>query len=41
MSSLLLLIVTGLLRFVTWWYLAGKLTKLQAMVTDLAARLPF
>ena len=25
MSSLVLLLVTGLVRFVTWWYLEGKL----------------
>jgi hypothetical protein len=41
MSSLLMVVVTGLVRFVTWWYLEGKLTKLQALVNDLAARLPF
>jgi hypothetical protein len=41
MSSLLLLIVTGLVRFVTWEYAAGRLTKLQALICDLGARLPF
>ena len=30
MSSLLLTLITGLLRFVTWWYLEGKLPRLQA-----------
>jgi hypothetical protein len=41
MSSLLLLLITGMVRFVTWWYLTGKLTKLDAIISDLAARLPF
>jgi hypothetical protein len=41
MSSLLLVLITGLVRFVTWWYLVGKLTKLEAIISDLAARLPF
>jgi Yip1 domain len=31
MSSLLLLLATGLLRFVTAWYLAGKFTKVHAI----------
>src|ERR1043166_1602938 len=41
MSSLLLLLITGLFRFVTSWYLQGKFTALEASVSDLAARLPF
>jgi hypothetical protein len=40
MSSVLLAIITGLVRFVTWWYLVGKLTKLEAIISDLGARLP-
>ena len=39
MSSLLLALITGLVRFVTWWYLSGKLTKLDAIISDLAPRL--
>ena len=41
MSALLLVLVTGLARFVTAAYLQGKFPKLQAIVSDLAARLPF
>ena len=41
MSALLLVLVTGLVRFVTAAYLQGKFPKLQAIVSDLAARLPF
>lgn len=41
MSSLVLLLITGLVRFVTWWYLTGKLAKLEAVISNLAARLPF
>ena len=41
MSSLLLALVTGLVRFATAAYLSGKFSKLQAIVSDLAARLPF
>jgi hypothetical protein len=40
MSSLLLALVTGLVRFVTWWYLQGKFTTLEAFISQLAARLP-
>ena len=36
-----LLFLTGLVRFVTWWYLSGKFVKLEAVISDLAARLPF
>jgi Yip1 domain len=32
MSSVLLTLVTGLVRFVTWWYLIGKFTKLEQMM---------
>lgn len=41
MSGLLLLLVTGLVRFVTGAFLQGKLPALQAFVSDAAARLPF
>src|SRR5437016_5681569 len=41
MSSLLLLLITGLARFVTIWYLRGKFTTLEASVIALARRLPF
>ena len=41
MSSLLLLLITGLFRFVTSWYLRGKFTTLEASVIALARRLPF
>jgi hypothetical protein len=40
-SSLVMVIITGLVRFVTWWYLAGKLSQLDALVSGIAARLPF
>jgi Yip1 domain len=39
MSSLVLMLSTGMLRFVTWWYLAGKMVKVEAFICDLAARL--
>jgi hypothetical protein len=38
MSSLLVLLVSGLVRFITWWYLAGRLTQLESMISDLAKR---
>jgi hypothetical protein len=41
MSSLLLLLITGLLRFVTIWYLQGRFTTLEASVSELAKRLHF
>ena len=41
MSALLLVLVTGLVRFLTASYVQGKFTKLQVMVSDAAARLPF
>jgi hypothetical protein len=40
MSGLLLTLVTGLVRFVTWWYLQGGFVKLEAIISELAARLP-
>jgi hypothetical protein len=41
MSSLLLFLVTGLVRFMTVWFLQGRFVKLEAMLSGLAARLPF
>ncbi len=41
MSGLLLLLITGMARFVTAWYLEGKFTGLEALISNLAARLPF
>lgn len=40
MSSLLLFFITGLARFMTAWFLAGKLPAIDSIVTSLAARLP-
>jgi uncharacterized membrane protein YecN with MAPEG domain len=40
MSALLLALVSGLVRLVTASYLQGKFTKLQVIISDLAARLP-
>ncbi len=41
MSALLLILVTGLVRFATAAYLQGKFSKLEGLVSDLAGRLPF
>jgi hypothetical protein len=41
MSSLLLLLVTGLERFVTAWYLSGHFVPLENFVSHVAAKLPF
>jgi hypothetical protein len=41
MSSLLLVSISGLVRFATATYLQGKVPALQSFITDLAARLPF
>ena len=41
MSALLLGLVTAIVRFFTIAYLRGEFPKLQAMVSDLAVRLPF
>jgi hypothetical protein len=41
MSSLLLILVTGLLRYVMAAYLQGTFPKLQVIISDVAARLPF
>ena len=41
MGSLLLLLVSGLVRYVTAAYLQGKFEKLQVVISEIAARLPF
>jgi hypothetical protein len=41
MSSLLLVTTTGLERFVTAWYLAGRIPSAENFVSHLAAHLPF
>ena len=41
MGSLLLVLITGIVRFVTAWYLMGKLKKVEELISDWAARLPF
>ena len=41
MSALVLMLVTGLARFVTDAYLRGKFSKLDVIISDVAARLPF
>ncbi len=40
-SVLLTAMVTGLLRFVTGWYIQGRLGKLEALISRVAAHLPF
>jgi hypothetical protein len=41
MGSLLIALIGALVRFVTWWYLIGKLPKVEEIISDIAARLPF
>ena len=41
MSALVLMLVTGLARFMTDAYLRGKFSKLDVIISDVAARLPF
>ncbi len=41
MSAVLLVLITGLARFLTAWYLQGKFAKLDSVISELAARLPF
>ena len=41
MSSLLLMLVTGLERFITAWYLSGHFVPLENFISQLAAKLPF
>lgn len=40
MTSLLLVLISGILRFLTAWYLQGKFTGLESFITRLSARLP-
>jgi hypothetical protein len=40
MSALLVVLITGLLRFLTWWYLTGKIPVVESIISDLGARLP-
>jgi len=41
MSALLLCLITGLVRFLTAWYLQGKFVRLDSIIQDMASRLPF
>ncbi len=41
MTALLVVLVSGLVRFATAAYLQGKFPALQSLISDLAARLPF
>lgn len=40
-SSVLLIFLTGLVRFLTYWYLIGNFAKLDAFISDLVDRVPF
>jgi len=39
-SCVFLVMVSGLARFLTYWYLAGKFGKLDALITNLVANVP-
>jgi hypothetical protein len=39
MSSLMIILITGLARFVTYFYLVGKFTKLDDLVAEICGRL--
>lgn len=41
MTSVLLFMISGLTRFLTAWYLDGKFTKLEPIISGLGAKLPF
>jgi len=41
MTSVLLLMITGIARFITAWYLQGRFEGLKAFISSLAARLHF
>lgn len=41
MSALLLVIITGLARFVTAWYLQGRFKPVEDLISRLGAQLPF
>jgi hypothetical protein len=40
-SCVLLAMVSGFVRFMTYWYLAGKFGKLDAAITSIIAHVPF
>lgn len=40
-SCLVVLLATGLVRFLTAWYLAGRFPAVESWISGLAARLPF
>ena len=41
MNSVLVVLITGLARFVTAWYLAGEFDPVERFISELARRLPF
>ncbi|MSU60201.1 MAG: DUF1282 domain-containing protein [Pedosphaera sp.] len=41
MNSVLVVLITGLARFVTAWYLSGHFKPVEHMISELAKRLPF
>lgn len=41
MNSLLLILITGLTRFVTAWYLSGHFKPVEKVISAIAAKLPF
>ena len=41
MIALVLLALTGLERFITYWYLTGHARPIEAFISSLAAKLPF
>lgn len=41
MNSLLIVLITGLVRFVTYGYLSGRFEPVERVISALAARLPF
>ncbi len=41
MSALALVAITGLERFITYWYLSGHARPIESFISSLAAKLPF
>jgi hypothetical protein len=41
MTALILILLTGLVRFLTFWYLVGYFAPVETLVAKIAARLPF
>lgn len=41
MNSLLVVLITGLTRFVTAWYLSGHFKPVEKIISEIAAKLPF